>query len=91
MRQLTLPIRIRQYVKRNSIYFESLIFSHIIFILRTHEGSHWHGKGEVSLTSSIVVLCQGLFRPQVPCTPAYTALLLTLLQRTANKQGKGHR
>ena len=30
--------------------------------------------------------CQGLFRPQVPCTPAYTVQLLTLHQHRANNQ-----
>ena len=59
----------------------------LFFILLTHEGSHREVYQEGK--PSYVIFrrwWQGLFRPQVPCTPAYTAQLLALHQHRANNQ-----
>ena len=59
----------------------------MFFILLTHEGSHREIYQEFQPCYDIFCRwCQRLFRPRVPCTPAYTAQLLTLYQYRANNQ-----
>ena len=59
------------------------------FILLTHEGSHREVYEEFQPTFDMSHrLCQRLFRPQVLCTPTYTAQLQTLHQHRANIQYK---
>ena len=60
-----------------------------IFFLLAHNGSHREVYQEFQPSYDTVCRrCQGLFRPQVPCTPVYTAQLLTLHQHRANNQFK---
>ena len=57
------------------------------FILLTHKGSHREVYQEFQSSYDIFRRwCQGMFKPQVPCTHSYTAQLLTLYQHRANNQ-----
>ena len=70
--------------KRGSPIDSKLIFSKkcSFFVLLNHEGSNREVYWEFQPSCDIVRRwCQGLFRPQDPCSPAgYTAQLLTLHQ-----------
>ena len=82
------PLLARWCLFKFVLFYPNLEQTHLFsFILLIHEGSHREVYEEFQPSYDIFCRwCQGLFRPQVPCTPAYTAHLLTLHQNRANKQ-----
>ena len=66
---------------------ELLIPDFFSFVLLIHKGSHREVYQKFLPSYDIFRRwCQGLFRPQVLCTPAYAAQLLTLHRHIANNQ-----